>query len=54
MSKLSDEKVCEFYNRPMKKFFEKNGIEMDTTTNEGKPVISKRFIKKLANQVYIV
>ena len=36
----------EFYNRPMKKYLSKTGIEVFSTRNEGK-IIAERFTKTL-------
>ena len=36
----------------MKSWLEKNGIDMDSTHNEGKSVVAKRFIRTLKNKIY--
>ena len=36
----------------MKPLLEKNGIEMHSMHNEGKSVITERFIRTLKNKVY--
>ena len=46
------EKGSEFYNRSMKSWLEKNCIAKNSTRNEGKSVIAKRFIKTLKNKIY--
>ena len=40
-------KASEFYNRTMKSWSEKNDIEMYSAHNEGKSVITERFIRNL-------
>ena len=42
----------EFYNNEFKSFLKENGIEMYSTRNEGKSVVSERFIKTLKNKIY--
>ena len=51
-NKVWVDKSSEFYNRSMKSFLQKNDIEMYSTHNEGKPVISARFIRTLKNKIY--
>ena len=46
------DKDCEFYNRLMKSWLEKNDIEMYSTHNEEKSVVAKRFIRTLKNKIY--
>ena len=36
----------------MKSWLEKNGIDMDSTHNEGKSAVAKRFIRTLKNKIY--
>ena len=36
----------------MKSWIEKNDIEMYSTRNEGKSVVTERFIKTLKNKIY--
>ena len=36
----------------MKSRLEKNGIEMNSTHNEGKSLITERFIRTLKNRIY--
>ena len=45
-------KDSEFYNRLMRSWLEKNGIEMYSTHNERKPVIAERFVTNLYNKIY--
>ena len=40
------------YNRLMKSWFKKNGIEMYSTHNEQKSVIAEIFIRTLENKIY--
>ena len=47
--KIWVDKDSEFYNRSMKSWLEKNDIEMHSGHNEGKSVISERFIRTLKN-----
>ena len=46
------DKGSEFYSRSMKSLLEKNGIEMYSTDNDGKPVVAERFIRTLKNKIY--
>ena len=41
------DKGSEFCNRLMKPWLEKNDIEMHSTHNEGKSVVTERFFRKL-------
>ena len=50
-NKIWVDKGSEFYNRSMKSWLEKNGIEMYSTHNEGKSVIAERFIRTLKNKI---
>ena len=43
--KIWVDKGNEFYNRLMKSFLQKNGMEMYSTYNEGKSVVAERFIR---------
>ena len=45
-------KDSEFYNRLMRSWLEKNGIEMYSTHNERKSVIAERFIRTLKSKIY--
>ena len=49
--KMWGDKGSEFYNRSMKSWLEKNAIEMFSTHNEGKSVVTKRFIRTLKNKI---
>ena len=51
-NKIRVDKGSEFYNRSMKSWLEKNDIEMYLRHNEGKPVITGRFIRTLKNKIY--
>ena len=42
----------EFYNRSMKSWLEKNVLEIYSTHNEGKFIVSERFMKTLKNKIY--
>ena len=42
----------EFYNRSMKSSLQYNDIAMYLTRNEGKYVVSERFIRTLKNKIY--
>ena len=46
-NKVWVDKGSEFYNKTMKSWPTKNGIEMYSTLNEGKSVVSERFIRTL-------
>ena len=39
----------EFYNNAFKDFYKKNKIQTDSTYNEGKSVVTERFIRTLKN-----
>ena len=45
-------KGSEFYNRSMKSWLEKSGIEIYSTRNKGKSIVCERFIKTLKNRIY--
>ena len=51
-NKIWVNKDIEFYNRSMKSWLEKNDIEMYSTHNEGKSVVSERLIRTLKNKIY--
>ena len=51
-NKIWVDKGSEFYNRSMKSWIEKNNIEMYSTHNEGKSVVTGRFIRNLKNKIY--
>ena len=44
-NKIWGDKGSEFYNRSMKSWLEKNYIEMYSAYNEGKSVVTERFIR---------
>ena len=46
-NKIWVDKGSEFYNRSMKSQLEKNDIEMYSTYNEGKSVVTESFIKTI-------
>ena len=46
------DKGSEFYNNSFKKRLGDNDIEMYSTNNEGKSVITERFIRTLKNKIY--
>ena len=43
-------KVGNFYNRSMKLWLGKNAIEIYSTHNEGKSLVTERFIRTLKNK----
>ena len=45
-------KGSEFYNRSMKSWLEKSGIEIYSTRIKGKSIVCERFIKTLKNRIY--
>ena len=45
-------KGSEFYNNSFRKCLKNNDIEMHLTHNEGKSVVSERFIRTLKNKIY--
>ena len=47
LNKIWVDKGSEFYNNSFKKWLKYNDIEMYPTNNEGKSVITERFIKTL-------
>ena len=51
-NKIWVDKGSEFYNRSMKSWLEKNGIEMYSTHNEGTSVVAERFIRTIKNKIY--
>ena len=50
--KIWVDKSGEFDNRSMKLWLEENAIEMYSTHNERKSVVTKRFIRILKNKIY--
>ena len=51
-NKIWVDKGSEFYNSSFKKWLKENDIEMYSTNNEGKSVITERFIRTLKNKIY--
>ena len=51
-NKICVDKVCEFYNNSFKKLLKDNDIEMYSIHNEGKLVVSERFIRTLKKKIY--
>ena len=50
-NKIWVDKGSKFYNRSMKSWLEKNGIEMYSAHNEGKSVVAERFIRTIKNKI---
>ena len=46
------DKAGKFYNSSFKKWLKYSDIEMHSTHNEGKSVVSERFIRDLKNKIY--
>ena len=51
-NKIWVDKGSEFYNISFKKWLQDNDIEMYLTHNEGKSVVTERFIRTLKNKIY--
>ena len=51
-NKICVDKGCEFYNNSFKKLLKDNDIEMHSIHNEGKLVVSERFIRTLKKEIY--
>ena len=51
-NKIWVDKGSEFYKRPMKTWLKDDDIEMCSTHNEGKYVITKTLIKTLKDKIY--
>ena len=51
-NKIWVDKGSEFYNRSMKWFLQNNNVEMYSRHNEGKFVVSERFIRTLKDKIY--
>ena len=51
-NKIWVDKGSEFYTKSMKLWLEKNAVEMYSTHNEGKSVVTERFIRVLKNKIY--
>ena len=41
----------EFYDKSVKSWWYDNGIEMNSTHNEEKPVVAERFFRTLTNKI---
>ena len=48
-NKIWVDKGSEFYNRSMKSWLEKNGIDIYSTHSKGKSVVAERFYRTLKN-----
>ena len=51
-NKIWVDKGSGFYNNPFKKWLKDNDTEMYSIHNEGKSVVTERFIKTLKNEIY--
>ena len=51
-NKIWVDKGSEFYNRLMKSRLQDNDIAMYSTHNEGKSVVTERFIRTIKNKIY--
>ena len=51
-NKIWVDKGSEFYNSAFKKLLQDNNIVMYSTHNEGKSVVTERFIRTLKNKIY--
>ena len=51
-NKIQVDKRSEFYNNSFKKWLKDNDTEMSSINNEGKPVVSDRFIRTLKTKIY--
>ena len=51
-NKILVDKGSEFYNRSMKRWLEKDVIEMYSAHREGRSVIADRFIRTLRSKIY--
>ena len=51
-NKIWVDKGSEFYNSSFKKLLQDNNIVMYSTHNEGKSVVTERFIRTLKNKIY--
>ena len=51
-NKIWFDQGSEFYNSHSKKWLKDNEIEMYSTYNEGKSVVTERFIRTLKNKIY--
>ena len=50
-NKIWVDKSSEFYKRSMRSFLQNSDIEMYSTHNEGKSVVSEKFIRTLKNKI---
>ena len=51
-NKIWVDQRSEFYNQSFKDFLKTNNIEMYSTYNEGKSVVTERFIRTLKNKIF--
>ena len=51
-NKIKVDKGSEFYNRSMKSWLQDNDIEIYSSHNEGKSVVTERFIRTLKSKIY--
>ena len=51
-NKICVDKGCEYYNNSFKKLLKDNDIEMHSIHNEGKLVVSERFIRTSKKEIY--
>ena len=51
-NKIWVDQGSEFYNKPFKDFLKINNIEMYSTYNEGKSVVTERFIRTLKKKIF--
>ena len=51
-NKIWDNQGSEFYNQSFKDFLKINNIEMFSTYNEGKSVVTEKFITTLKNKIF--
>ena len=52
-NKIWDDKGSEFYNNSFKKWLKVNDIEIYSIHNEGKSVLTERYIRILKTKIYI-
>ena len=52
LNKIWVDQGSEFYNQSFKDFLKMNNIEMYSTFNEGKSVVTERFIRALKNKIF--
>ena len=51
-NKIWVDQGSEFFNQSFKKFLKRSNIEMYSTYNEGKSVVTERFIRTLKNKIF--